>query len=219
MNKPGKRFANARIILAFFSPVLVLADPSEFRDAFERDKIGDAWTSHANSFSIRDGILVASQLPDAAHGAVMRAQLDFRDAVIDFSFKYDGGSVSIFVIDDKNCEEVHAGHICRVSFRKSDFSIQDDRMGIMNLEIRGMRDDPEYKDRIEDLLETKKRTFETEFVDGIWFHARIVIEGESMRVFLNGELVGKLISEGIALIRPRRSLDSLLPGAIFYSTT
>jgi len=98
MNKPGKRFANARIILAFFSPVLVLADPSEFRDGFERDKIGDAWTSHANSFSIRDGILVASQLPDAAHGAVMRAQLDFRDAVIDFSFKYDGGSVSILLL-------------------------------------------------------------------------------------------------------------------------
>ena len=71
-------------------------------------------------------------------------------------------------------------------------------MGVMNLEIRGMRDDPEYKDRIEDLLETKKRTYETEFVDGIWYHARIVIEGESMRVFLNGELVGKLISEGIA---------------------
>ena len=66
----------------------------------------------------------------------LHAQLDFRDAAIDFSFKYDGGERFNFVIDDKKCEEVHAGHICRVSFRKERFTIQDDRTGVMNLEVR-----------------------------------------------------------------------------------
>ena len=189
------------VSLAFLASIWrsqVLAVPSEFRDGFERSRVGPRWTSHANSFSIRDGVLVASQLPDAGHGAVTRAQLDFRDAAIDFSFKYDGGERFNFVIDDKKCEEVHAGHICRVSFRKSGFTIQDDRTGVMNLEVRGMRDHPDHKDRIEKLLETKKHTVETEFVDGTWYHARIVIEGQAMRVFLNGILAGELISEGIA---------------------
>ena len=187
--------------LAFLASVWqspVLADLNVFRDDFERLRVGQTWTSHANSFSIEDGILVASQLPEAGHGAVTRAQLDFRDAAIDFSFKYKGGERFNFVVDDKNCKEVHAGHICRVSFRKNGFTIQDDRTGIMNLEIRGLRDHPDHKDRVEKLLETKKRIVETEFVDGTWYHARIVIEGAAMRVFLNGELAGKLISEGIA---------------------
>ena len=205
---PGISIASMRLCrtqlfgsLAFLASIwqtTVLADHEVFRDDFERDSIGDIWSCHANSFSIRDGVLVASQLPDAGHGAVSRAQLDFRDAAIDFSFKYDGGERFNFVIDDKNCEEVHAGHICRVSFRKSGFTIQDDRTGVMNLEVRGMRDHPDHKDRIEKLLETKKHTVETEFADGIWYHARIIIEGEAMRVFLNGTLAGELISEGIA---------------------
>jgi len=187
--------------LAFVASIwqtTVLADFEVFRDDFERDSIGDIWTSHANSFSLRDGVLVASQLPDAGHGAVTRAQLDFRDAAIDFSFKYDGGERFNFVVDDKNCQEVHAGHICRVSFRKNGFAIQDDRTGVMNLEIRGLRNDPEHKDRIEALLETKKHSVEMRFVDGVWYHARIVIEGEAMRVYLDGVLAGELVSEGIA---------------------
>tara|TARA_B000000557_G_scaffold237730_1_gene214755 strand:- start:34 stop:744 length:711 start_codon:yes stop_codon:yes gene_type:complete len=173
------------------------AEVHGFRDDFERENVGDAWTSHANSFSIRNGVLVASQLPDAGHGAVTRAQLNFRDAAIDFSFKYDGGERFNFVVDDKNCKEVHAGHICRVSFRKNGFTIQDDRTGVMNLEIRGSRDDPIHRDRIATLLETKKLTVEMEFVEGVWYHARIVMEGDGMRVFLNGILAGELISEGI----------------------
>ena len=190
--------ARSLAFLASLWGLQVSAGPNVFRDSFERDSVGHFWTSHANSFSIRDGVLVASQLPDAGHGAVTRAQLDFRDATIDFSFKYDGGDRFNFVIDDKNCEEVHAGHVCRVSFRKSGFTIQDDRMGVMNLEIRGLRDHPDHKDRIEKLLETKKRIVEREFVDGTWYHARVVIEGAAMRVFLNGVLTGELISEGIA---------------------
>jgi len=192
------RLVASLAIFASLCQSLVLAAPNVFRDRFERDRIGSAWTSHANSFFIRDGVLVASQLPDADHGAVTRAQLDFRDAAIDFNFKYDGGERFNFVVDDKRCKEVHAGHICRVSFRKDGFTIQDDRTGVMNLEIRGLRDDPAHKDRIEALLETKKHSVEMKFVDGTWYHARIVIAGEAMRVFLNGVLAGELISKGIA---------------------
>jgi len=188
--------ANSLAFLASLWGLQVLAGPNVFRDSFEQDNVGDSWTSHANSFSIRDGVLVASQLPDAGHGAVTRAQLDFRDAAIDFSFKYDGGNRFNFFFDDKNCEEVHA--VRCVSFRKSDFTNQDDRTGVINLEIRGLRDHPDHKDRAEKLLETKKRIVETEFVDGTWYHARIVIEGAAMRVFLSGVLTGELISEGIA---------------------
>ncbi|MEC7905763.1 MAG: hypothetical protein VYC82_00910 [Verrucomicrobiota bacterium] len=65
--------ANSLAFLASLWGLQVLAGPNVFRDSFEQDNVGDSWTSHANSFSIRDRVLVASRLPDAGHGTVTRA--------------------------------------------------------------------------------------------------------------------------------------------------
>ena len=96
-----------------------LASSVEISDDFKRSEVGNAWTGHMYSFSIKDGALVASQLPDAGHGAVIRTQLDFRNMKIDFHVKFEGGERFNFVIDDKNCEKVQSGHICRVSITRN----------------------------------------------------------------------------------------------------
>ena len=120
MLKGRVRLVVSLAIFASLCQSLVLAAPNVFRDRFERDSIGDALTSYANSFSIGDGVLVASQLPDADHGAVTRAQLDFRDAAIDFNFKYDGGERFNFVVDGKRCKEVHEGIFTGLLFERTD---------------------------------------------------------------------------------------------------
>jgi len=141
---------------------------------------------------------VASQLPDADHGAVIRAQFGFRNVEIDFDVKFDGGERFNFVIDDKNCKEVHAGHICRVSITRKKMTVQDDRTGAMNLELRELRKQPELAGQIETFLESTKSSGDFEFVDGKWYHLRVVIDEDRMSVLVDGTLIAKLTSPGIA---------------------
>lgn len=186
------------ILLVFLVGSFAIADSAEISDHFDRTEIGDSWSGHMYSFSIQDGSLVASQLPDADHGAVIRAQLDFRNVTIDFDVKFEGGERFNFVIDDKNCEEVHAGHICRVSINRNKLTVQDDRTGVMNLELRELRKQSEMADQIEAFLETTKSSGDFQFADGRWYHMRVVIDEDRMSAFVDGKLIAKLTSPGIA---------------------
>ena len=186
------------ILSGIFLTSAAFASSGEISDDFERSEVGDAWTGHMYSFSIKDGALVASQLPDAGHGAVIRTQLDFRNMKIDFDVKFEGGERFNFVIDDKNCEEVHAGHICRVSITRNRLTVQDDRNGAMNLKLRELRRQPEKAAEIEAFLETTKSSGDFESLDGRWYHMQVVIENNQMSASLDGKIVAKLTSPGIA---------------------
>src|SRR6056300_532234 len=53
------------IQLSAYERVKVKKGALVFEDTFSRSGIGDAWKSHADSFSIEDGKMKATQLPDA----------------------------------------------------------------------------------------------------------------------------------------------------------
>ncbi len=186
------------IVLSIVATTAAFASNVEFTDDFNRLEIGDDWTGHSHSFSIKDGALVASQLPDADHGAVIRAQLGFRNVEIDFDVKFEGGERFNFVIDDKNCKEVHAGHICRVSITRKKLTVQDDRTGVMNLELRELRKQPELAGQIESFLESTKSSGDFNFVEGRWYHLRVVIDEDRMSVWVDGALIAQLTSPGMA---------------------
>lgn len=61
------------------------ASSLEISDDFKRSKKDDVWAGHIYSFSIKGGALVASQLPNAGHVALIRTQLDFRNMKIDLA--------------------------------------------------------------------------------------------------------------------------------------
>lgn len=186
------------IAMALSLVTLAKGEETRFSDDFDRAEIGDAWTRHANSFSIEAGVLVASQLPDAGHGAVIRSQWNFKDAIFDFDFKFEGGVRFNFVVDDKNCEEVHAGHICRVSIYPNRVTVQDDRTGPMNLELRELRSDPAHKARVERIFDSKRDSAKFEFEQGRWYRMKVVIEGDRMSASIDGKEVVGLESEGFA---------------------
>src|SRR6185312_10427912 len=71
-------------------------------DDFSRAEVGDAWTTSAKSYSIKDGVFVTGQRPEASHPAVSRLSVPFRDAVVDFSFRFDGGKQLTLVMNDKD---------------------------------------------------------------------------------------------------------------------
>lgn len=181
-----------------YEPIQAKKDLLLFEDDFSRSKMGDKWTGHANSFFIENGRMRATQLPDAGHGAVIRAVVDFKDIWIAFDFKYQGGERFNFVVDDKNEKSVHAGHICRLTINKRRLVVQDDKTGTMNLEIRKQRLAGNSSPELDKLLETKRSEVDIGFKDGQWYHMDVLIKGDRMEVHLDGKFLLGHQSEGFA---------------------
>ena len=172
-----------------YEPIQAKKDAILFEDNFSGSEIGDTWTGHANSFFADEGRLRATQLPNAGHGAVIRALVDFKDVWISFDFRYQGGERFNFVVDDKHDKSVHAGHICRLTINKRKVVVQDDKTGTMNLDIRKRRLAGDSSPELEKLLQSKRSEAEVEFKDGKWYHMDVLIQGDRMEVHLDGQLL------------------------------
>lgn len=166
-------------------------------DKFEREKIGAAWQKRIGSFSIQDGHLVGTEKPGDGHGAVIQAPVSFSDAVIEFSFRIVDGRAFNFVVNDKQCRTVHAGHICRVAVSMKGFRLGDDKEGVMRKDIFAMRKDPNRKREADVLLVGRSRNIPFKLTANQWYRLRVAIIGDEMQVVVDDKPVGRLKSPGI----------------------
>lgn len=169
-----------------------------FEDSFEREMLGDRWQVTIKSFSIRNGRLRGQEDPSRGHGAVTRAVVPFRNAVIDFAFRFTDGKNFNLVINDKACKSVHAGHICRVSFSPARVRIADDKEGFMKNEIFEIRQDKARRAEIQQLLKGRDVVIPNKLAEGQWHQATVTINNDTMSVRIDGESIGSLTSPGIA---------------------
>jgi len=169
-----------------------------FEDSFERAELGPHWDVHPDSFEIVDGVLVASQRPDADHGAVSQSFVDFRDAVLEFSFRFEGSTSFNVVIDDRHYKDSHAGHICRVTVNPKRIALQDDKTGAMKNDIFEGRRQPGGAAKFAKLLAGKSKAVSVDLERGRWYTMQVAIEGDMMRVRLDGQPLAQLSSDGIA---------------------
>ncbi|EMI52543.1 sulfatase-like hydrolase/transferase [Rhodopirellula sallentina] len=175
-----------------------------FEDSYDdRTDVGGNYTigpGMQDGWSVTDGVLLGQQVKDA-HGSTIRVLQDFDDVDIQFDFQFQGGTSFNLVIDDQNEKSVHAGHICRVSISPKRLRISDDKKGGMNLEVRKQRQNPNLSpEESEDLVEILASTQSAAKVDlqpNDWHNLRVRIKGETMKVFLDGELATTLKSPGI----------------------
>ena len=169
-----------------------------FEDEFERSELGDQWLVPIASFSIRDGRLLGHEEPSKGHGAVCRAPLPFKNAVFAFSFRFTDGKNFNFVVNDKNCKEVHAGHICRVSISQRLVRIADDKEGAMKNETFAALRDPNKKLDRRVVLKDRERLIPNKLAADTWHDATISINEDEISVRIDGEPIGSLKSSGIA---------------------
>ncbi|MDG1894792.1 MAG: DUF1080 domain-containing protein [Fuerstiella sp.] len=169
-----------------------------FEDSFERESLGDRWQVPINSFSIRNGHLLGQEDPQRGHGAVVRAAVPFRNAVIRFAFRFTDGKNFNLVINDRSCKSVHAGHICRVSFSPARVRIADDKDGFMKNEIFDIRQDETRRAEVQKLLKGRDVVIPNLLTAGTWHEAEVTIDGDRISVLINGETIGALTSSGIA---------------------
>lgn len=168
-----------------------------FQDSFDRRELAAPWQIRLAQFTLRDGHLVGHEVPENGHGAVLRADLPFEDAIFEFDFKLTDGKSFNFVLNDKNCSTVHAGHICRVSFSGRQVRIADDKEGAMNNEIRArllVLDDPSQREAI---LKGRYKQFPVELSSDDWHHASVSIIADHISVSIDGKEIGSLTSSGI----------------------
>lgn len=148
----------------------------------------------------REGALIGQQTRKK-HGSVFRKMINFKDIDIEMDFRFDGGKSFNFVLDDDNEKSVHAAHIARVSISPKKLSVRDDKTGVMNKEIRKMRQNKslseEKKSAIEKLLKTKINTNTLKLQKGQWYHLRILMKGDLLEAFIDGESIAKIRSPGI----------------------
>lgn len=168
-----------------------------FQDTFGRKELGEAWSVHPHSFRIEKGVLIAAQRPDADHGAVSQTFVDFKDVVLEFSFKFDGSPGFNVVIDDRHHRDSHAGHICRVTVRRGRVTLQDDKTGAMRNDIFKMRRDPKRRKEAAKLLIGKSKSVPVKFKPGQWYTMKVTLTGSTMRVDLDGKPLATLQSLGI----------------------
>jgi hypothetical protein len=101
------------------------------------------------------------------------------------------------VWDDKNFTGSHAGHLCRVTITPKVIRIGDDREGGMRPDIMAMRKDPARKAEVEKLLAGRTKSFPTKLEPSRWYRVRAEVEGDELRVSLDGQPIGALKSPGI----------------------
>lgn len=166
-------------------------------DDFERTELGKQWRPRIGSFAIREGHLVGTEKPEDGHGAVIQAPIAFSDAIIEFSFRIVDGRSFNFVVNDKACKTVHAGHICRVAVSMKGFRLGDDKEGVMRNDIFAMRRDPKRKKEADALLVGRSKNLPFKLKVKQWYKMRVTMLGEEMRLTVDGKEMGFLRSPGI----------------------
>jgi hypothetical protein len=167
-------------------------------DDFERAEVGDAWRVSVKSYSIKDGVFVTGQRPEAKHPAVSRLHVPFRDAVVDFSFKFTGGKQITLVFNDKEFQGSHAGHICRAGVSPRQISLGDDCEGPMKFGIYERWQDPAKRAEVESLVKDRMKKVPIQIDAGEWHRMTVELVGDEMLASLDGKPLAWLKSPGIA---------------------
>ena len=99
---------------------------------------------------------------------------------------------------DRTDKTIHAGHLFQVKFKPNRTELEDMRSARMRLDVREKRlagdKSPELKKLIADHTEILDLTVEP----GEWHDVRVDVDGDTLRLSVDGESVGSLTSEGVA---------------------
>jgi hypothetical protein len=205
-----RNFAST-ILLFLLLAANVSAAPSEkplaekgtlvFADDFGRAQLGAAWTVAVPTFGIDEGALLGSRAV-ARHGAVAEAVMPLPDGNLIFEcrIQLQEKAVIAFGFDDKTCQEVHSGHICRLMLSARGLTLYDDREGPSRNDITALRmsGDAAKKAEADRLSAPHIASFPVQFETARWYRLGVEIVGDQMRVTLDERPVGYLQSSGLA---------------------
>lgn len=183
----------------------ILGNPGKvlFEDDFARGHMPPKWRLGKGFWEIRDGVVVAAEIPDDHHGAYAYAEPKFpyKDIVAEFAFKFDGATGCHFMMEDSNYKDAHAGHIIRATITPTSVQLADSKFGNMKNEIYEKMKDPqttdEQKKQIQASIKDKSASFKIALDTDKWHQARVEVVGNEMLLCIDNRPLGYLKSEGV----------------------
>lgn len=183
----------------------LLATPGKllFEDDFSRPDMKPKWDVGKGFWEVKDGVVSAAENPDDHHPAYayITPNVDFKDAVAEFSFHFDGNKNVQLNMRDSRYKGSHAGHIIRVQIEPKWVELADWKTGVMKNEYyektSDPKADPDDKRAIREKIKDKSAGFKVTFDPAEWHTARVEVIGDEMLLSLDSKPVGYLKSEGI----------------------
>lgn len=178
-----------------------------FEDNFQRGDMKPKWRVGKGSFVIKDGVVTATENPDDKHAAYAYLQPNFvfKDIVVEFSVKIDGGKACHLMINDNKYQGSHAGHILKASVLAGNkLNLSDWKFGAMKNEIfEKMKDEKtpaEEKAQLRASIKDKSADFPVEGAVDVseWHVVRVEVAGDEMLMSIDGKPRAYLKSEGVA---------------------
>jgi hypothetical protein len=183
-----------------------------FADEFNRtektpgkEDIGGGWTANSGwrakgnqQVFLRDGAMHVIKHAEADHGVAIFHDVAFQDGAVQMRFKLGAGDDLGLDFVDRELKTVHAGHLAMARVTLKGVTITDSKTGGMDLKIQERRKAGDKSPELAALLKTKTKTFPRELSANEWHTMLVVVEGDVMRVTIDGKLVGRFQSEGIA---------------------
>ena len=191
-----------------------------FEDTFDRQPdgngikaIGNGWESatadrapNIKQADLDHGILkINSDGKAAGHGVRIHHDAGFADGGTTLRFRFPGlNKGESFTIGhvDREMKGVHAGHLCYANLYPTSILLRDHKTGISEEQLRARR--TVFLDKkeklpadLDALLQTKEKTVPWK-ADNEWHDLTLAIEGDEMRLSIDGKLVASHRSEGFA---------------------
>jgi hypothetical protein len=167
-----------------------------FSDDFSAPALSATWRVLWPKLTVTDGVLNISQAKPE-HSAVGLVPVGQKDLVISFRFKLGAATGINAVCNDRDYQEGHGGHICRVSLSPRQIFLADDKERLRK-EIEEMKKDPARRDEVAQLTAGRTHSIPTKLDPNRWYSLLIEIVNDEMHVSLDGAPIGHLRSSGLA---------------------
>ena len=187
---------------------LVFSDDFEREDGSDRkDALGKGWTSNSpwrandqKQAFITEGVLHVITVEDAGHAAVLFQELSpaFQDGAIRLKFRAEAGESFSIEFNDPKCKAVHSGHIAGIKFDDKSITLIDAKTGGMDKALRDKRKANPKDKELNQLIASKSKRFSFSSKKNQWHDLLMVTVADSMRVSVDGKVVGEFQSEGFA---------------------
>ncbi len=202
--------------LGFSLVTLSVADQGKliFHDDFNRsesqektDEPGNGWGTNSakraqgdKQVDLKDGTLRIFISPRADHAVSVTHPFDFTDGTVSLRFMLEDKKDSLGLnFADLQFKEVHAGHLFVTRIHPNRVELTDLKTGNMRLDIRTARKAKKpLTEEQKQALTGKTQRFPHKVAIGKWHEVTVTIRGDQLSLNLNGKLIGKLKSPGIA---------------------
>lgn len=183
----------------------MLEDRFDRQEADEsKEEVGNDWGTNSRSraggnkqVDLIDGTMHIYRHEVADHGVSVVQDLEFRDATIAMRFRIGKGDELGINLADMKEKSVHAGHLCVAKIRLNKLTIIDLKTGRMNLERREKSKAKQLSKEERKLIAEREVSFPIDLDPKQWHDLKVVIDGRTMTVILDGKQAGTFTSAGI----------------------